>query len=41
MSLRALGWAVALGIVAWLFILGALVPWITEQVQGILQGLPL
>lgn len=41
MSLKALGWMVAAGIVLWLFILGALVPFISSRLQELMDGLPI
>jgi hypothetical protein len=40
MSLRSLGWLVAAALILWLFILGALVPWISGRLQELMEGLP-
>jgi hypothetical protein len=40
-SLKAVGWLLAAGIVLWLFILGALVPWISSRLAEVMDGLPL
>ncbi len=38
--MKAFGWMIAIGIILWIFILGALVPWITGMLQNALQVLP-